>query len=62
MIGEAKPLRGEIIDGEQELDQLFAQGQITPERLKAQTAAIRELRGRWRSVHLAVHLKTRKIR
>jgi hypothetical protein len=36
----AKPLGGDIIDREQELDRLFAQGQITPERLSAETAAI----------------------
>lgn len=40
MSAAAKPLGGEIIDREQELDRLFAQGQITPERLSAGTAAI----------------------
>jgi len=34
MSAAAKPLGGEIIDREQELDRLFAQGQITPGRLR----------------------------
>src|SRR5438128_9301464 len=40
MSATAKALGDEIIDREQELDQLFAQGQISPERLSAETAAI----------------------
>jgi hypothetical protein len=40
MSAVAKPLGGEIIDREQELDRLFAQGHITPEHLWAETAAI----------------------
>jgi hypothetical protein len=60
MSAAAMPLGGEIIDREQELDRLFAQGQITPERLSAETAAIGALQGRLRSVHLAaLHLETR---
>jgi hypothetical protein len=55
MSAAAKPLGGEIIDREQELGRLFAQGQITPERLSAETAAIGALQGRLRSVHLAAH-------
>jgi hypothetical protein len=55
----AKPLGAELIAREQVLDQLFAKGEITPERLATATAAIGELQGRLRSVHLAAHLETR---
>jgi Spy/CpxP family protein refolding chaperone len=61
MSAAAKPLGGEIINREQELDRLFAQGQITPEHLSAATAAIGALQGRLRSVHLAAHLETRDV-
>ena len=61
MSATAKALGGEIIDREQELDPLFAQGQISPERLSAETAAISALQGRLRSVHLAAHLETRDV-
>jgi Spy/CpxP family protein refolding chaperone len=61
MSATAKALGDEIIDREQELDQLFAQGQISPERLSAETAAISALQGRLRSVHLAAHLQTRDV-
>jgi hypothetical protein len=43
------------------LDQLFARGEITPDRLAAATSAIGELQGRLRSVHLAAHLETRAL-
>ena len=57
----AKPLGGELIAQEQVLDQLFAQGEITPDRLAATTAAIAELQGRLRLVHLSAHLETRAL-
>jgi hypothetical protein len=57
----AKPLGGELIAQEQTLDQLFAKGQITPDRLAAATAAIAGLQGRLRSVHLSAHLDTRAL-
>jgi hypothetical protein len=61
MSAAAKPLGGELIAQEQALDQLFAKGDITPNRLAAATAAIAELQGRLRSVHLAAHLETRAL-
>ena len=61
MSAAAKPLGGEIIDHEQELDRLFAEGRITSERLSGETAAIGALQGRLRSVHLAAHLETRDV-
>jgi hypothetical protein len=35
-----------VIGREQRLDQLFAKGEIAPERLSVETAAIGELQGR----------------
>jgi hypothetical protein len=61
MSASAKPLGGELIAREQVLDQLFATGEITPDRLATETAAIGELNGRLRSVHLAAHLETRAL-
>ena len=57
----AKSLGAEMIDREQALDQLFAKGEMTPERLAAETIAIGELNGRLRAVHLAAHLETRAL-
>jgi Spy/CpxP family protein refolding chaperone len=61
MSAAAKPLGGELIAHEQALDRLFAKGEITPDRLTAETAAIGELQGRLRLVHLAAHLATRAL-
>src|SRR5215470_14068846 len=61
MSAAAKPLGGELIAQEQALDQLFAKGDITPDRLTAATAAIAELQGRLRAVHLTAHLETRAL-
>jgi Spy/CpxP family protein refolding chaperone len=61
MSAAARPLGDELIDRERALDQLFAQREITPERLIAATAAIGEIQGRLRAVHLAAHLETRAV-
>ena len=61
MSAAAKPLGDEIIAQEQGLDQLFAKGEITQDRLAAATAAIAELQGRLRAVHLSAHLETRAL-
>jgi Spy/CpxP family protein refolding chaperone len=61
MSAAAKPLGVELIERERVLDQLFATAEITPDRLVAETAAIGELEGRLRSVHLAAHLETRAL-
>jgi Spy/CpxP family protein refolding chaperone len=61
MSAAAKPLGAELVDRERVLDQLFAKGEITPDRLAIETAAIAELQGRLRSVHLAAHLETRAL-
>ena len=57
----AKPLGDELIAQEQALDQFFAKGEITPDRLAAMTAAIAKLQGRLRLVHLSAHLETRAL-
>jgi hypothetical protein len=61
MSAAAKPLGDELIAQEQALDQFFAKGDITPDRLAAATATIAELRGRLRAVHLSAHLETRAL-
>jgi hypothetical protein len=61
MSAAALPLGAELIQRERLLDGLFAQGQITPGRLTAETAAIGEIQGRLRAVHLAAHLETRTL-
>ena len=61
MSAAAKLLGGELIARERTLDQLFATGEVTPNRLSAETAAIGELQGRLRSVHLAAHLQIRAL-
>jgi Spy/CpxP family protein refolding chaperone len=61
MSAAAKSLGAEMIEREQVLDQLFAKSEITPERLAAETAAVGELNGRLRAVHLAAHLQTRAL-
>jgi Spy/CpxP family protein refolding chaperone len=61
MSAAAKPLGTELVDRERMLDRLFAKGEITAERLAAETTAIAALQGRLRSVHLAAHLETRAL-
>ena len=57
----AKPLGAELIERERALDQLFAKADISPDPLATTTAAIGELQGRLRAVHLAAHLETRAL-
>ena len=61
MSAAAKPLGAELIEQEQTLDHLFANSEITPDRLLSATAAIAELQGRLRAAHLAAHLETRAL-
>jgi Spy/CpxP family protein refolding chaperone len=61
MSAAARPLGAELIGHEPLLDQLFATREITPERLTAETAAIGDIQGRLRAVHLAAHLESRTI-
>jgi Spy/CpxP family protein refolding chaperone len=61
MNASAKSLGAELIAREQNLDQLFATGVTTPDRLTAETKALGELRGHLRSVHLTAHLEMRAL-
>jgi Spy/CpxP family protein refolding chaperone len=61
MSAAAKPLGAELVEHERALDQLFAKGEISTDRLARETTAIGELGGRLRSVHLAAHLETRAL-
>ena len=57
----ARPLGMEIIGHELLLDRLFAEGDVTLDRLAVETTAIGTLEGSLRSVHLAAHLQTRAL-
>ena len=61
MSGAARPLGAELIGHELLLDRLFAEAEITPDRLAVETTAIGSLEGNLRSVHLAAHLQTRAL-
>lgn len=61
MSAAAKPLGAELVERERLLDRLFQTGRITPDRLATETAAIAELQGRLRAVHLSAHLETRTL-
>jgi Spy/CpxP family protein refolding chaperone len=57
----AKLLGAELVHREWTLDQLFQKGEITPDRLAQETAAIGDLQGRLRDVHLSAHLEIRAL-
>ena len=61
MEAEAKPLGAELVERERALDRAFAEGTVTPDGLRAMTAAIGGLQGRLRAVHLAPHIETRAV-
>jgi hypothetical protein len=61
MRAAAKPLGAQLVERERILDQLFQKGEITPDRLAAETAGIAELQGRLRDVHLSAHLETKAL-
>ena len=61
MQAEARSLGAAFVEREAALDRLFADGLIDPASLDAETAAIAEVDGRLRRVHLAAHLETRAI-
>lgn len=58
---EALPLGARLVEQEAELDRQFAERTITPERLKASTAAIAETQGVLRETHLKYHLLAAKV-
>ena len=61
MKAEAQPLGTQLITQETDLDGLFASRSITPESLKASTAAIAVTQGTLRETHLKYHLSTAAI-
>jgi hypothetical protein len=61
MNAAARGLGTALIERERVLDALFATGAVTPENLAAETAAIADLQGRLRAVHLIAHLETRAL-
>src|SRR5262249_57282308 len=58
MKAEAMPLGARLIEQEAELDRQFAQRTVTPESLKASTAAVAVTQGILRETHLKYHLST----
>jgi hypothetical protein len=61
MKAEAMPLGSKLIEQEVELDRQFASRTVTPESLKASTAAVAATQGTLRETHLKYHLSTGSI-
>jgi Spy/CpxP family protein refolding chaperone len=61
MKAEAMPLGARLIEQEAELDKQFAGRTVTPESLKASTAAVAATQGMLRETHLKYHLSTGSI-
>jgi Spy/CpxP family protein refolding chaperone len=61
MKAEAMPLGAKLIEQEAELDRQFAARTVTPESLKASTAAVAATQGILRETHLKYHLSTGSI-
>ena len=57
----ARSLGAKLIEREAALDRLFAGGEITPERLNEEMAAIGKVQARLRAAHLQAHIETRAI-
>jgi hypothetical protein len=58
MKAEAMPLGSKLIEQEADLDRQFANRTVTPESLKASTAAVAATQGTLRETHLKYHLST----
>lgn len=61
MKAEAVPLGAKLIEQEADLDKQFADRTVTPERLRASTAAVAATQGMLRETHLKYHLSTGSI-
>ena len=61
MNAAARPLGAQLVERERSLDQLFRSGDVSPDRLAAETGRIGDLQGRLRAVHLGAHLATRAL-
>ncbi len=58
MKADAVPVGQKLIAAERDLNRAFVERTITPEQLKAATAAIAEIQGELRDTHLKYHLAT----
>src|SRR4051794_1577344 len=61
MKAEALPLGSKLIEQEADLDKQFATRTVTPESLKASTAAAAITQGELRETHLKYHLSTVEV-
>lgn len=61
MKAEAVPLGSKLIEQETDLDKQFASHTVTPDSLKASTAAVAATQGALRETHLKYHLSTAAI-
>jgi Spy/CpxP family protein refolding chaperone len=61
MKAEALPLGSKLIEQEADLDKQFATRKVTPESLKASTAAAAITQGELRETHLKYHLATVEV-
>lgn len=61
MRAEAQDLGRQIVDKEKVLEALFADNQISNEKLRENTADIAALQGNLRNVHLAAHLEMKNL-
>jgi LTXXQ motif family protein len=61
MEAAAKPLGAELVERERALDRAFAGGAVTADGLRSMAAAIGDVQGRLRAVHLAAHVETRAV-
>src|SRR3954464_13841961 len=61
MKAEAVPLASKLIEQEADLDKQFASRTVTPESLKASTAALAATQGQLRKTHLKYHLSTAEV-
>jgi hypothetical protein len=61
MKAEAVPLGSRLLEQESDLDRDFANHTITPDSLKASTAAIAQTQGILRATHLKYHLLAAEV-
>jgi hypothetical protein len=61
MKAEALPIGAKLIEQEADLNKQFARRTITPESLKASTAAVAVTQGQLRDTHLKYHLSTAAV-
>jgi len=61
MKAEAIPAGERLIEREKDLDEAFAQRQITPVSLATLTSKIGEAQGNLRAIHLKYHLTTTEL-